>query len=326
MFHERNFDITRFPTSGDDIVSGRAFRGGGQQLTLEAAPGNELQRYVATWRDPFLLNTRLSLGVSAYYRTERFLEYEDTRLGTTMSLGRQFGDFWAISAGIRAEQVGVDNVQPYAPPDYLDVVGDHFITGFRAGAAYDDRDSFIRPTIGQRVDLSLEQVVGDFSYPLATLAGSKFITVAERPDRSGKQVLVLRSEVGFAGDETPVFDRFFGGGLRSIRGFSYRGVGPQANGLMVGGDFKWFNSIEYQFPIVASDNVFMVAFVDSGTVESDVEITTYRVAAGAGFRMIIPGAGGLPITPFLGFDFAFPIVKADGDIEQIFSFQVGFNR
>ena len=52
-------------------------------------------------------------------------------------------------------------------------------------------------------------------------------------------------------------------------------------------------------------------------------ITTYRVAAGVGLRIIVPP----PLGPApIGIDFGFPIVEADGDVEQVFSFTVGFTR
>ncbi len=44
----RNFDITRWPDSFDDLLSGRAFRGAGQEFRAEAVPGTELQRYSAS--------------------------------------------------------------------------------------------------------------------------------------------------------------------------------------------------------------------------------------------------------------------------------------
>src|SRR5207302_163577 len=47
--NERNFDITRFPTSFDDLLSGHAFRGAGQEFRIEAMPGTQVQRYTATF-------------------------------------------------------------------------------------------------------------------------------------------------------------------------------------------------------------------------------------------------------------------------------------
>jgi outer membrane protein insertion porin family len=105
-----------------------------------------------------------------------------------------------------------------------------------------------------------------------------------------------------------------------MRGFEFRGVGPDINGFKVGGDFMWLNSAEYQIPILANDQLYAVAFVDSGTVEPKVELGTYRVAAGVGLRIVVPMLGPVPIA----LDFGFPIVKAATDNKQMFSFWLGF--
>jgi len=133
-------------------------------------------------------------------------------------------------------------------------------------------------------------------------------------------VLALRSELGIAGSNTPVFERFYAGGFRSLRGFAFRGVGPSALGIEVGGDFEFLNRFEYQAPLLANDHLYGVAFFDTGTVESSVELRNYRVAAGAGLRIQVPQLGPLPIA----LDFGFPIAKANGDHTQLFSFWIGF--
>src|SRR5262249_29129846 len=58
VLNERNFDITRFPTSFEDLLSGHAFRGAGQEFRLEAVPGTQLQRYTASWREPYLFDSQ----------------------------------------------------------------------------------------------------------------------------------------------------------------------------------------------------------------------------------------------------------------------------
>jgi outer membrane protein assembly factor BamA len=44
ILNERNFDLLRPPTSLDDLFSGQAFRGAGQEYRLEAVPGTQFQR------------------------------------------------------------------------------------------------------------------------------------------------------------------------------------------------------------------------------------------------------------------------------------------
>jgi outer membrane protein assembly factor BamA len=173
-------------------------------------------------------------------------------------------------------------------------------------------------------DVSYEQVFGDYEYPLATAEYTSFFTTYERVDGTGRHVLAFRSQASWAGSDTPVYDRFFAGGFRSIRGFQFRGVGPFVQGPFgkhnVGGNFAFLNSIEYQIPVVPSDALYLVGFVDSGTVNRAVTLADYRVTAGVGLRISMPQLLG-PVP--LAIDFGFPIRKGPGDEKQVFSFWIG---
>lgn len=320
VLNERNFDITRIPTSVDELLSGRAFRGAGQEFRIEAVPGTELQRYSFTFREPFLFDSDYSLTTSVYYYNRIFDEYREGRLGGRVTVGRKLNEYWTANAGIRVEAVGVHDVPVNAPFDYQSVDGNNFLLGLRAGVTRDTRDSYLRPTEGSIIDASYEQVLGDFTFPVFNLEGNKYFTTYQRADGSGRHVLALRSQLGYTGSNTPVFERFFAGGYRSLRGFEFRGVGPDVNGFKTGGDFMFLNSLEYQVPILANDQLYAVGFVDSGTVESRFDIKNYRVTAGLGLRITVPILGPVPIA----LDFGFPVVKAPEDRNQVFSFWVGF--
>jgi outer membrane protein assembly factor BamA len=320
VLNERNFDILRPPTSFDDLLSGRAFRGAGQELRIEAVPGTQVQRYVATFREPYLFDSPYSLTTSGYFYDRIYNEDVEQRLGTRITLGRQLNRYWAVSGGVRVEDVGIHNVSIFAPPAYQDVVGSNFLVGFRGDVTYDSRDSYLRPTEGMKINAGFEEVLGDFTYPIFTIEGNQYFTTWQRADSSGKHVLAARSMLGIAGSHTPVYDRFYAGGFSSMRGFEFRGVGPDINGFKVGGDFIWLNSLEYQIPIRANDQLYIVGFLDTGTVEPTVNINDYRVAAGVGLRITVPMMGPVPIA----LDFGFPIVQAPSDRKQLFSFWVGF--
>ncbi|MCC6420188.1 MAG: outer membrane protein assembly factor BamA [Gemmataceae bacterium] len=322
VLNEKNFDILRPPTSIEDIFNGRAWRGGGQEFRAEAVPGTQLQRYTIALREPYLFDLPLSLSLSGYYYDRLYNEYTERRVGTRATLGYQLNRYWSITGGARLENVSVRDVSPFAPPDLLDARGDSLLFAPRVSVVRDDRDSFLRPTEGGQIEGSFEQVLGDYTFPVVSLEASRYFTTFQRPDGSGRHVVALRSQVAWAGDDAPVFERFYAGGFRSLRGFQFRGVGPNINGFMVGGNFMFLNSVEYQVPIKANDQLYLVAFVDSGTVEQDVELTNYRVSAGFGVRVTVPMMGPVPIA----LDFGFPIVKAEGDREQIFAFYVGLFR
>jgi len=321
VFNERNFDITGWPSSFDEFRTGRAFRGAGEELRVEATPGTAEQRYIVTFREPYLLDSLFSLTASGYYYQNAYHDqYTESRLGGRVTIARRLDPNWSVEGTVRLEDVGVHHIPFGAPPQITVDQGDHFLAGFRAGVTYDTRDSIFRPTEGFMANLSFEEGTGDFTFPKAILDFDKYWTLHQRPDGSGRQVLALRSELGIAGSNTPVFERFYAGGFRSLRGFAFRGVGPSALGIEVGGDFEFLNRLEYQAPLLANDHLYGVAFFDTGTVESSVELRNYRIAAGAGLRIQVPQLGPLP----LALDFGFPIVKANGDHTQLFSFWIGF--
>jgi outer membrane protein assembly factor BamA len=321
VYNEHNFDITGWPTSFEDLLSGKAFRGAGQEFRVEALPGTEEQRYVISFREPFLFDTPYFLETGSYFNQIAYHnEYTESRLGTRITLGRMLGPNWRVQGTVRLEDDGVHHIPFDAPPQIWSDVGDHFLAGFRAAVTYDNRDSYLRPTEGSQATFSVEPVTGDYNFVKLILDASKYWTVYQRADGSGRQVVLLRSNLGYTTSQTPVFERFFAGGAGTLRGFAFRGVGPNVAGFEVGGDFEFLNRLEYQAPLLANDHLYGVAFLDTGTVEPSVEIRDYRVAVGAGLRIAWPRLGPVPIA----LDVAFPIVKGPGDHEQVFSFWVGF--
>ena len=320
VLNERNFDLFRLPTSFDDILAGRAFRGGGQEFRLEAVPGNVFQRYTASWRDPRIFDSLYSLSVSGYYYTRGFNEYNEDRVGTRVTVGRRLSQFWSANVTARLEGVTVKDLLPTTPQEILADEGYSLVMGVGAGVRRDSRDNYLRPSSGSVLDINAEQVMGTYNYPLLTAEYTNFFTTYSRLDGSGKHVLAFRSQASFAGSDAPVYERFYAGGFRSLRGFEFRGVGPHVAGFNVGGDFAFLNSMEYQIPLVPSDALVGVAFVDTGTVNRAVSLADYRVTAGVGLRISMPQLLG-PVP--LAIDFGFTIRKGPGDKEQIFSFWIG---
>jgi outer membrane protein insertion porin family len=326
---EQNFDILRLPRSWDDIKNGVAFRGAGQRFRLEAAPGTQLQRYMATFQEPYLFDTRIGLSLSASYYTRFFYDWAEARTGGRIGLGYQFAfaPDLSVNAGFRGESVEVFNPRVPGVPDIQNMLGSNALYGFSGGIIHDTRDSPFLPTQGHLATFEFEQVVGTFVYPRGILEGRQYFLLNERPDGSGRHVLSIGSVLGMSGPNTPAYDNFFAGGYNTIRGFVFRGASPRQAGsngqlAIVGGPFEWLNTIEYMYPITADDTLRGVFFTDFGTVESNVSINNMRVAPGFGFRITLPAMGPAPIA----LDFAFPVAYAPYDSKQIFSFFVGFAR
>jgi outer membrane protein assembly factor BamA len=322
VLNERNFDIFNFPTSWDDIWSNRAFRGAGQEFRAEVVPGTQLNRFVVSFREPYLFDTPNSLGLSGYYYTRIFNEYDERRTGGRITGGRRLTNKWTANVSFRAENVQVSDFPFWAPPIYQEARGNNTVLAPKLGMTRDTRDSILRATEGNFLEIGLEYGLGSFNFPVFTVEDSQYFTLYQRPDGSGRHVLALRGMVGIAGDDTPLFERFYAGGFRTLRGFEFRGVGPEQLGFKTGGTFQMLGSVEYQIPILANDNVYAVVFSDFGTVEEDIEIKDVRVSVGGGLRLIVPMFGPVPIA----LDWAYPVVKKDTDDRQLFSFWVGFFR
>ena len=322
VWDESNFDILRPPTSFSDILEGRAWRGGGQRFRLEAAPGNQVSRYAASWTDPYFLYTDYSLGVSGFYFNRYYPDWTEDRYGGRVSLGKQFTPEWSGSLALRLEDVEMRNPQIPTPASVLPFIGSNFLSTVRASVTHDTRDSSMMPTEGHYVDGGYEQAFGEFTFPKVEVDARQYFTMHNRPDGTGRHVLTLAGNLGVSGNDTPTFERYFAGGFQSFRGFAFRGVTPRESGFTTGGTFQALGTVEYRLPVTADDMINVVAFSDFGTVDESVSLDKFRASVGFGFRVVIPAMGPVP----LAFDFAFPVVAEDEDDERIFSFYVGINR
>jgi len=322
VLQEDNFDILRPPTSFADILNGTAWRGAGQSFRVEAVPGTQVSRYMVSWTDPYFLRSDFSLGTNAFYYNRFYQDWTEQRIGGRVTLGYVLSKYWSTNAFVRLEDVNISSIPATSPPQLAAVYGDNFLSTAGASLQYDARDNSFFPTRGNYANFNYEQGFGDFNYPRFDISGGQFFTTYERPDGFGKQILSLTGQVGYTGDNTPVFENFFAGGYSSFRGFYFRGVSPEVNNVKIGGNFMAIGSAEYSIPVTASDNIRTVVFTDFGTVEQDVTLDNFRVSAGFGFRLTIPAMGPAP----LAFDFAWPLKKESTDRLRVFSFYVGLAR
>jgi outer membrane protein insertion porin family len=323
-FTQRNFDILKWPTGWKQFIKAQAFKGAGQTLRIVAEPGTELMRFHIEWFEPALFDRPYSLGTQVFLFNRMRESYDETRYGGVVSFGHRFKNRWYGELATRAEGVRIDDLDDDAPPEVIEDEGSHFLTGFKGSLIRDRTDSRWMPSAGDRIELSAEQVVGSHEFVRANGQYRIYRTVyVDAMDR--KHILAGRAAVGHIFGGAPVFERFYGGGIGSVRGFKYRGISPRSKGTdeQIGGEFMIFAGAEYSFPIIGTEGQQLrgVVFLDSGTVEEDFGIETYRVSAGVGVRWVIPLFGPVPMA----FDFGFPISKDDDDDDQIFSFSVGWS-
>ena len=319
-FRQRNFDILNWPRSWREFMTAQGWKGAGQTFSVVAQPGVELMRYHVEWFDPMLFDLPYSAGVKAFAFTRGREDYDESRLGAVVSVGHRFKNRWYGELAARVEGVRISDIDPAAPPEMMAVNGSHLLAGLKGSLVRDRTDSRWLPSDGDRLRLSAEQVTGDFNFTVFRAAYSRYHTLlVDSQDR--KHIIAMRTSAGAIAGDAPIFERFYGGGMGSIRGFDYRGISPR-NGMNadpVGGDFMVFAGAEYSFPVFGKD-VRGVVFLDSGTVESDFTLTTYRASVGVGVRWVVPLFGPMPMS----FDFAIPVSKDTQDDTQVFSFSLGW--
>ncbi len=323
---QRNFDIARTPESLDELLSNQAFRGAGQDFNLTLAPGTEVQTYSISLTEPYLFDKPISLGGTLFLRDRVYDQYDEGRYGVRARLSRRFGDLWTAGLVGRVESVELSDIAADAPVDFFEAKGPNLLLGLalnltRTTVPFAERTS---PTRGTRLEMSLEQIGGDYTFTKMEAEHTVWAPVME--DYLGRRsVLSMRTRVGYIPQEgeAPTYERYYMGG-RDFRGFEFRTISPrsvqrdgQPSNDPVGGDWLFFWGLEFEQPLW--QNILSgVVFMDTGTVTNEPGFEDYRVSVGAGIRLRIAALSNAP----LAFDFGFPIKKQDGDEESVFSFSI----
>lgn len=323
-YEQRNFDITNWPSTPSEFLTNRAFTGAGQTFRIVLEPGTELSRARVDWVEPWLLDQPYSLGVSAYLSQRLRPDWTETRIGGRTFIGHRFSDIWSARLNVRGESVDISNIDDPAlrAREVVEAEGQHWLTSAGPEIRRDTTDSPILPSKGTITTFGWEHygaLGGEYDFDKFTLGWNGYQTLYEDLlDR--KTILGLSFDVGYIDGSSPFFERFYGGGIGSVRGFRYRGISPRSgiDDDPIGGNFSLTGSAEVSFPI-AGDILRGVVFTDVGTVESDVEIGTLRSSVGFGFRLTLPFFGQLPIA----LDFGFPVSKDDQDDTRLISFSLG---
>jgi outer membrane protein insertion porin family len=158
------------------------------------------------------------------------------------------------------------------------------------------------------------------------------------PKWGGSYVLALGGSAGYGlglaernngKKDLPIFERYFLGGINSIRGFAERSIGPRApseceSGVckstdVVGGEKSLVLNAELLFPIMEEYGIRGVAFFDMGNAFGEGEsfnFSSMRRAVGAGVRWMSPFG---PLRVELGF----PMNKQPDDETSVLGFSIG---
>lgn len=326
-YTQQNFDISNVPADWRDILSDHAFTGAGQGFRASFNPGTVFTTADLQFSEPWLFDQPYSFGEDLYLQQVLREHYRDTRIGDRITFGKRFDFINSASISLRGERVNIGSIdQPrYRPFEILAGEGSSYLSSVALNFRHDTTNPGILPYRGSVTTAGVEAfgaLGGDYTFQRFTLGWSGYRTVGtDLLDR--RTVLGVHLNTGFITGGSPFFERFYGGGIGSIRGFAYRGVGPRAGREFdpVGGNFSYTGTVELNFPVY-EQMLRGVVFSDFGDVESDVKFGSFRSSFGAGIRLTLPFLGQTPIA----IDFAVPLSRSAHDQSQFISFSLGVSQ
>jgi outer membrane protein insertion porin family len=339
--------------SNFDLFHPPYFTGGGEKIRLRVQMGTQRQDYELSFIEPWFLNRKLSFGVDLYRHQLDFESpnniYDETRTGAKLSLTRALGsDFLIGSIHYTVEDVGISlnsgyhdiqhtppvNTPRNVPQTILDETGDSFYQRIGGSLAYDTRNSSQLPNHGQRSEISSEFSNGSKTFYKVELTSAWYF-----PGFFKGHVIEAGGRTGVAdsleGGDVPFYDRYYLGGMYSLRGFKFRNIAPReafdptapsVPNEPIGGDSYWFGTLEYSVPILEKDGgigLRFALFYDIGAVsaQSYSFSGSYDDNWGFGVRLNIPHLGPLRL------DYGIPISHDSYNSSSgQFQFGVGWNR
>ena len=278
-----------------EVTQGNLF-GQGELLRLRAELGALLSTYSLTFREPYLFDTETS-GTTDLFNDRRFFgSYEEKRVGGDVILGRYFGEYVNATVSYTLETLNISNVQDVAP----DLIkrqaqqGKTLTSALGFSLARDTRDFIFDPSSGSRNSISFEYagtfLGGDNDYYKVIAASSRYFPLW------WDNVLSFHGTFGYAlginGKELPAEERFFVGGINTVRGFKFGKAGPiTSTGEILGGNKELFFNAEYLIPLVPEAKIKWLFFYDLGRAFDDPEairLSELRQSTGFGIRWISP--------------------------------------
>jgi outer membrane protein assembly complex protein YaeT len=187
------------------------------------------------------------------------------------------------------------------------VESDGILSGLAVGVEWNGTDDQRNPTRGFATSAIVEPVGGllggDFDFVRLTWEGRAYQRLIGRLVGAARLRLGAADPVG-SSDEIPLFERFYSGGINSVRGYGRWRIGPRADDDPLGGRTLVEASIELRHPI--TDAFTGAVFLDAGQVSLrsyDFPFDDLRYGAGLGMRYHSPVG---PISFDLGFPFQPP--------------------
>ena len=283
-----------------DIQQSNLF-GTGRHLKLGGTFSAKSTQYNVKLTDQWFLDRPLSLSLNIFKTTNEFDSYDKKSTGGAIGLGKRFGEYWSANITYRLEMTKILNVASDADTIIKNQEGDSTSSSITPTIVRDTRDSHLDPTRGSRnsIFITYSGLGGDNKFYKGVFDSGWFFPV-------WKTTVSLHGKAGYAaglfGDKLPISERFYVGGIRTVRGLSYGEAGPRGSDNKVkGGTKELILNAEYIIPISTKAKLKGVLFFDAGRGydTDDIFGTDLRYTAGGELRWFSPMG---PIRMAYGFN------------------------
>ena len=300
-----------------DITQANLF-GKGQYIKVKGELGGKTSYYELSFREPYFMDKPISLSTGIYRNHREYTEYDKQGYGFYFGLGKSYGEYWKGDITYNFEKADITNVDDGASSVVTDQEGSSTTSSITPSITRDSRDNYIDPTRGSRNSLSVT---------IAGLGGSNGFLKAVVDSGWLFPVIwdttfLVRGRLGYStglfGKKLPLYERFYVGGINTVRGLGYGEAGPRdmsskvtagppksvskVEGDPLGGTSELIFNFEYIFPLSAEMKLKGLVFFDAGNAyENFSEFGSLRYTTGIGVRWISPFG---PIRLEWGFNLA----------------------
>jgi len=273
-------------------ISQQNLFGRGQSLDLRASIGGRTQLYDISFTEPWLFDIPLwsKFGLWNLYRI--YDTYKLDSKGFSATFGYPiWGAHWVGYLGYRLSTDDVKEVLDSASYYIKKQTGQRTTSGVNLSVVRDTTDDNVFPSQGSRNSVAVEYTggpfMGDVSFTRYGFSSAWFFPLV------WENVFSIRGRIGYLvgneGKEVPIYERYYLGGISSLRGL--RQVGPKdpATGDVIGGLTMLNFNVDYIFPLFKDIGMKGVVFFDIGnTWESGYHLEDMRKTAGVGIRWYSP--------------------------------------
>ena len=305
------------------------FLGRGQRVSLNATISAIRQLISLSFFEPYFFDTPLTFAFDAFNFDEDFVGFTRTRRGGNLSFGYRLSDDISLSLTYTLEDV--EATLRSSDIEFKGYPSAGLTSSVRLTAAIDTRNNRLFPSEGTYSTLSAE-IAHEY-----TGSENEFFRLIGRtrwyfglPLNMVFKVNLTGGWVTSLGDSpVPLFERFFVGGIYTVRGFERNSLGPGVpvasfpdstpGRFNVGGVKQLIFNAELEIPIFAEVGIRGVLFFDAGNawdIDEDLNPLDMRTAVGFGFRWQSP------VGP-LRFEWGIPLDPKEGEDPIVFEFTIG---